>query len=160
MEPRVSLITLGVRDVARARAFYVDGLGWEPVTEVPGEVVFLQVGHGLLLSLWRRADLLEEAGPGVHEAHHSSEHSPGHVLPVALAHNVGSPAEVDDVLASALAAGGSVVVHAQVRVWGGYSGYFADPDGFRWEVAHNPGLVVSDDGRVTFVAPEPDPGAW
>lgn len=156
MEPRVSLITLGVRDVARARAFYVDGLGWEPVNEVAGEVVFLQVGHGLLLSLWRRADLLEEAGPGIHEAHHG----PVPVVPVALAHNVGSPAEVDDVLASALAAGGSVVVPAQVRAWGGYSGYFADPDGFRWEVAHNPGLVVSDDGRVTFVAAEPDPGAW
>ncbi|KRD41083.1 hypothetical protein ASE27_18405 [Oerskovia sp. Root918] len=156
MEPRVSLITLGVRDVARARAFYVDGLGWAPVNEVLGEVVFLQVGHGLLLSLWRRADLLEEAGPGIHEGHHGPEP----VTPVALAHNVGSPAEVDDVLASALAAGGSVVVHAQVRAWGGYSGYFADPDGFRWEVAHNPGLVVSDDGRVTFVAAEPDPGAW
>ena len=156
MEPRVSLITLGVRDVARARAFYVDGLGWAPVNEVPGEVVFLQVGHGLLLSLWRRADLLEEAGPGIHEGHHGPEP----VTPVALAHNVGSPAEVDDVLASALAAGGSVVVHAQVRAWGGYSGYFADPDGFRWEVAHNPGLLVSDDGRVTFATKEPDPGAW
>jgi len=156
MEARVSLITLGVRDVARARAFYVDGLGWEPVNEVAGEVVFLQVGHGLLLSLWRRADLLDEAGPGVHEGHHGAEP----VVPVALAHNVRSPAEVDDVLASALAAGGSVVVHGQVRAWGGYSGYFADPDGFRWEVAHNPGLVVSDDGRVTFVAPDPDPGAW
>ncbi|MEK8225455.1 VOC family protein [Oerskovia sp. M15] len=80
------------------------------------------------------------------------------MAPVALAHNVGSPAEVDDALASALAAGGTVVVHAQVRDWGGYSGYFADPDGFRWEVAHNPGLVVSDDGAVTFVTPEPDPG--
>ncbi|MBE7700791.1 VOC family protein [Oerskovia sp. Sa1BUA8] len=156
MEARVSLITLGVRDVSRARAFYVEGLGWEPVEEVPGEVVFLQVGHGLLLSLWRRADLLEEAGPGIHEGHHGTER----MAPVALAHNVGSPAEVDDVLASATAAGGSVVVRAQVRVWGGYSGYFADPDGFRWEVAHNPGLVVSDDGRVAFVAPGPDPGAW
>lgn len=156
MEPRVSLITLGVRDVARSRAFYVDGLGWEPVNEVADEVIFFQVGHGLLLSLWRRADLLEEAGPGIHEGHHGPEP----VAPLALAHNVGSPAQVDDVLASATAAGGSVVVPAQVRAWGGYSGYFADPDGFRWEVAHNPGLVVSDDGQVTFVASEPDPGAW
>ena len=158
MEPRVSLITLGVHDVARARAFYVDGLGWEPVNEVPGEVVFLQVGHGLLLSLWRRADLLEEAGPGIHEGHHG----PGPVAPVALAHNVGSPAEVDDVLASALAAGGSVVVHAQVRAWGGYR-VLRGPGRVPLEVAHNPGLVVADDGRVTFVAPEPDPGpgsAW
>ncbi|WP_265520772.1 VOC family protein [Oerskovia flava] len=155
MEPRVSLVTLGVRDVARARTFYVDGLGWDPLTEVPAEVVFVQVGHGLLLSLWRRSDLLAESGQDG-----TGSDRAGSVVPVALAHNVSSPAEVDAVLASARAAGGTVVVPAQAREWGGYSGYFADPDGFRWEVAHNPGLVVGDDGRVTLEAVEPDPGAW
>lgn len=145
MEPRLSLLTLGVRDVAAARRFYVDGLGWAPAFDVPGEVVFLQVGPGILLSLWSGAALAAEAGTDAVD---------GSRAPMTLAHNVGSPAEVDAVLAEAVTAGGTLVSAGQSRDWGGYSGCFADPDGFRWEVAHNPGLTVAPDGTVSIGAAE------
>ncbi len=153
MEPRVTLLTLGVDDVRRSRAFYVEALGWPPLFEVEGDVLFLQVGPGLLLSLYGRDALVAEAYP---DAAGSSLPASEGAVPMTLAHNVGSPAEVDAVLATVAAAGATVVAPGQAREWGGYSGYFADPSGFRWEVAHNPGLVVHDDGTVTVVA-EPPP---
>ncbi|WP_456285467.1 VOC family protein [Microbacterium sp. JZ70] len=128
MDQRISLITLVVDDVAAARRFYIDGLGWCAEFEAPGEVLMIRVGERLLLSLWDRAHAEEEIGAVTR----------GGTPPVTLAHNVAEPAQVDAVLAQARTAGATAVVAAQQREWGGYSGYFADPDGFRWEVAVNP----------------------
>ncbi len=138
MEPRLTLVTLGVTDLDAARRFYVDGLGWRPVLDA-GEAVFIQVGPGLLLSLFGRGDLAREAGTAA-----------GHTEPppVSLAHNVGSEEEVHRVVGSMRAAGGTVVREPSRASWGGVTAYVADPDGFRWEIAHNPGLVVEPDGTV------------
>jgi catechol 2,3-dioxygenase-like lactoylglutathione lyase family enzyme len=138
VEPRLTLVTLGVTDLAAARRFYVDGLGWRPVLDA-GEAVFLQVGHGLLLSLYGRADLAREAGTAA---------GPTEPPPVSLAHNVGTEAEVHRVVGAMRAAGGTVVAEPARASWGGVTAYVADPDGFRWEIAWNPGLVVGEDGVV------------
>ncbi|MFQ4149060.1 VOC family protein [Arthrobacter sp. LAPM80] len=139
MEQRLTFISLGVANVSRSREFYLTGLGWSAHQEVPGKVIFLQLNHGLILSLWNRADMAAELGV---------EPSDG-VPPITLSHNVGSVAEVDAVLAQAVEAGAVVGRPAVQQVWGGYSGYFADPDGFRWEVAFNPTWAVDDAGNVT-----------
>lgn len=140
MRPRLDIITLGITDLDLARRFYVDGLGWEPTLDVPGEVIFIQVGHGLLLGLFTG---LEDDLGGV-ELGKPSE------APVTLAHNVDTDAQVRDVLARAEAAGGRIVKTAQQSAVGFLHGYFADPFGFYWEVACNPGITVDDDGRVVF----------
>ena len=141
MEPRVNFITLGVDDLAAARRFYVDGLGWTPTWEVPDEVVFLQVGPGLLLTLWHASSLDADAGgPG----------EPTTPAGFSLAHNVGSDEEVFGVMARAEAAGATVLKPAQRAEFGGVHGYFADPSGARWEVAHNPGWRVEADGTVVI----------
>ena len=135
----MSLVTLGVTDLDAARRFYVDGLGWQPLLDA-GEAVFIQIGHGLLLSLYGRADLAQEAGT-----------APGPTAeppPFSLAHNVGSEQEVREVVERMRAAGGDVVAEPSRTSWGGVTAYVADPDGFRWEIAHNPGLVVAPDGAV------------
>jgi catechol 2,3-dioxygenase-like lactoylglutathione lyase family enzyme len=139
MQPRVDFISLGVRSVPASRAFYADGLGWPVLKEVPGEVVFIQVNHGLMLSLWAVRQMQAEAGVS----------APGPVPGITLSHNLGSPEDVDRVMAEAVAAGAAVIAEPVTQPWGGYSGYFADPDGFRWEVAYNPGWAVNDDGTVT-----------
>lgn len=131
MEPRLNFVTLVVADLERARRFYVDGLGWKAAF-AGGEVLMIHVGQKLVLSLWSEGDAREEIG----------EVTRGGTLPFTLAHNVATPAEVDAVLTTARAAGATV--HAgQQRAWGGYSGYFVDPEGFRWEVAFNP-LPIGD----------------
>lgn len=132
MDPRISVVTLAVRDLTASRRFYLDGLGWTAVVDVPGEVVMVQVGEHVVLSLWDEAAFEAEVGPVARG---------DGVPPLTLAHNVATVAEVDAVLAAARAAGASPVGEGAPREWGGYSGYFADPDGFRWEVAHNPGPV-------------------
>ncbi len=132
MEQRVSFVTLAVRDVDRSRSFYVDGLGWSPELDVPGEVLMFSAGERLVLSLWVRAAFEEEVGGPTLEG--------DGVVPMTLSHNVARPAEVRDVLARATAAGATVTGPVE-REWGGYTGYFADPDGFRWEVAWNPGPI-------------------
>ena len=132
MDQHLSFITLAVASTAASRSFYVDGLGWRPVFEAPGEVLFLPVGPTVILSLWSRKGFTAEVGEPVVG-----------LAPITLSHNVGSPAEVDDVLQVARAAGADVVPGAH-RDWGGYSGYFGDPDGFRWEVAHNPQPLAED----------------
>ncbi|MDG3015401.1 VOC family protein [Speluncibacter jeojiensis] len=143
MQPRVDVLTLGVRDLDRSRRFYVDGLGWEPVLDVPGEVIFVQIGHGLLLSLWGVDDLSAEAG-GV-------GHGPT-AAPMSLGHIVPDEQSVGQVIDRAVAAGATAITSATRRDWGGVSGYFADPDGFRWEVAYNPGFSVAADGTVRIAA--------
>jgi uncharacterized protein len=134
MDPRLSFVTLVVRDVARSKGFYVDGLGWPAELDVPGEVLMIRVGEKIVLSLWQESAAVEEIGP-IARAEGA--------LPFTLAHNVASPAEVDQVVADAEASGATVVAAPTSREWGGYSAYFADPDGFRWEVAHNPGPIGS-----------------
>lgn len=132
VNPRINFITLATADMGASRRFYVDGLGWQPVFEAPGKVVFLQVSPTLVLSLWYEAEFEAEVGP----VRRGSGHPP-----LTLAHNVPTPAEVDAVLAAAESAGATVLHPAAEREWGGYSGYFTDPSGFVWEVAHNPGPV-------------------
>ncbi|MFE6970876.1 VOC family protein [Isoptericola sp. NPDC057653] len=129
MDQRVSLVTLVVSDLAATRRFYVDGLGWDPLLEAPGEVLMFQVGQHVVLSLWDEGHAVEEIGPVVR----------GGTAPLTLAHNVGAPAAVDAVLEDARRAGAPTVRDGVRREWGGYSGYFTDPDGFLWEVAHAPG---------------------
>lgn len=132
MYPRINFVTLVVADLDRARHFYLDGLGWTAALDVPNEVVMIHVGEKLVLSLWAESAARDEIG----------EVTRGGMLPFTLAHNVGSPAEVDAVLETARAAG-AAVHGAEQRDWGGYSGYFTDPEGFRWEVAHNPHPIGS-----------------
>jgi catechol 2,3-dioxygenase-like lactoylglutathione lyase family enzyme len=132
MEPRISLITLGVSDLARATAFYRDGLGWATHGEYEG-VTFIPL-RGIWLSLYPRENLAADA-----LASDAQVAPPGSGFPgFTLAHNVASPEEVDKVLEHAIAAGATLRKPAQKAEWGGYSGYFADPDGFLWEVAWNP----------------------
>lgn len=127
MEPRINFVTLVVSDLDRARRFYLNGLGWTAALDAAGEVAMIRVGDKLVLSLWAESAARGEIG----------EVTRGGTLPFTLAHNVASPAEVDAVLETARAAGATVYA-AEQRDWGGYSGYFTDPDGFRWEVAFNP----------------------
>ncbi|WP_188754956.1 VOC family protein [Microbacterium album] len=128
MDQRISFITLVVADVAAARRFYVDGLGWREELYVEGDVLMLRVADRVVLSLWSREHAEVEIGPV----------TTGGTPPVTLAHNVPAPADVDAVLEEARAAGAKVPAAARQRDWGGYTGYFVDPDGFRWEVAYNP----------------------
>jgi catechol 2,3-dioxygenase-like lactoylglutathione lyase family enzyme len=138
VEQRVSLVTLGVSDLGRARSFY-EGLGWTSSSEPGSDVVFFQAG-GMVVSLWSRTALAEDSG--VIDG--------GGWGGVTLAHNVRSPAEVDAVLDEARAAGGTIGRPGAETFWGGYSGVFVDPDGHPWEVAHNPHWTVHDDGRTTL----------
>lgn len=132
MDPRISFVTLVVRDLARSRDFYLSGLGWSAELDVPNEVVMIRAGHKLVLSLWQEDAAVTELGP--------IDRGDG-VLPFTLAHNVDSPEAVDAVLGTARDAGATITRDPVTRDWGGYSGYFADPDGFRWEVAYNPGPI-------------------
>jgi uncharacterized protein len=131
MDQRISVVTLAVRDLGASRRFYVDGLGWEPAVDVPGEVLMFKAGDKLVLSLWDVDAFTAEVGqaPG------------GGLAPLTLSHNLATTDGVDRVLEQARVAGASHVSEAEERAWGGYSGYFADPDGFRWEICFNPGPI-------------------
>jgi uncharacterized protein len=134
MEPRITLITLGVADLKRSLAFYRDGIGW-PTEGIVGEeiengaVVFFDLQNGLKLALWPRASLAKEAR--VDADHHGP-------ASFEVAHNVRSKEEVDEVVALARAAGANVTNPPADRAWGGYSAHFQDPDGHLWEIAWNP----------------------
>jgi uncharacterized protein len=132
MEPRLTFVTLVVRDVGRSRRFYVDGLGWPAALDVPGEVLMIRVADTVMLSLWQEDKAVDELGPIGR-----GEGAP----PFTLAHNVATAEDVDRTVAEVLAAGASVVTPPTMREWGGYSGYVADPDGYRWEIAFNPGPI-------------------
>lgn len=138
MEQRVSLITLGVADIQRARTFY-ERLGWQG-QEVE-ETVFFQAG-GLAVVLWSRQKLAADAGV----ADEGSDGFGG----VALAHNVRSRADVDRAIASARQAGATVTRPPAATFYGGYAGCFADPDGHVWEIAHNPGFPLAPDGSISI----------
>jgi hypothetical protein len=136
MEQRLSVVTLGVNDLARARASY-EALGWRTGAKPDDDVVFFQAG-GMILALWGRAQLAEDSGVREGEGWGG----------ITLAHNVRSPAEVDAVIAAAEAAGGMITRPPGETFWGGYSGVFLDPDGYPWEVAHNPHWTLGEDGSV------------
>jgi len=139
MEPRVSLITLGVGDLARSRAFYTQ-LGFTASSQGGGEVVFMQAG-AVALCLFPRESLACDADVSAEG---------GGFRGIAIAHNVREKDEVDAVIAEAVAAGGSVAKAAHDATWGGRSGYFADPDGHLWEVAWNPFFPLSPDGALSI----------
>jgi uncharacterized protein len=129
MEPRISLVTLGVTDLARARAFY-EALGWTGAQQPDDEVCFFQAG-GMVFGLWTA--LGGHGAPGIE-----------------LAYNVRAPEEVSVVLAHAQRAGGTIKRPAAPADWGGTTGAFADPDGYVWEVAHNPHWTLDENGAVTI----------
>jgi hypothetical protein len=138
VEQRVSLITLGVRDLGRARSFY-EALGWKTGAAPADDVVFFQTG-GMIVALWGRDQLAEDSG--VEDG--------GGWGGVTLAYNVRSPQEVDAVIDEARAAGARIARVGAKTFWGGYTGVFVDPDGHPWEVAHNPHWTVRDDGSVSL----------
>ena len=137
MDQRLSIITLGVSDLDRAKAFYLDGLGWTAVDQAAEGICFIQM-PGVVFSLYPLDKLAEDIGTET-----LTEISTGGVT---LAHNTRSEAETDEVLATAVAAGARLVKPAEKVFWGGYSGYFADPDNHLWEVAYNPFAMIADDG--------------
>ena len=140
MEPRISLITLGVKNLQRSLEFYRDGLGLPTTWTVDKGVIFFKTS-GTCLALYPYDELAKDANPEylVPRAKFSG------IVP---AHNVRTKEEVDQVLQQAKAAGGKIVKPAQDAFWGGYSGYFADPDGHLWEVAWNPFWTVDEEGNV------------
>lgn len=138
MEQRISLVTLGVADLSRARTFY-ESLGWRG--QQVQETVFFQAG-GIAVVLWGREELAADAGV---------EDTAGDGFGgIALAHNVRTPAEVDEVVDRAERAGGTVTRAPADTFYGGYAGCFADPDGHVWEIAHNPGFPLAEDGAITI----------
>ena len=137
MEQRMSLVTLGVADLRRARRFYENGLGWKPGF-ASEEVVFYETG-GPIIALWNRRDLAADARIEDDESTFGG---------IALAHNVRSRSDVDAVLAQAESAGAAILKSAEETAWGGYSGYFADLDGHLWEVAWNPAWRIAENGSV------------
>ena len=130
MDQRLNFVTLAVANVERSRDFYTR-LGWESELYEPGEVVFFRISPTLVLSLWSRAAFKAEVG----------QVSEAATAPFTLAHNVESPEEVIAVLREVEVAGGTIIDQGTEREWGGFSGYFADLDGFRFEVAYNPGPI-------------------
>ena len=132
MDQRISFVTLAVADLDATRRFYLDGLGWAAEFDVPGEVIMIRAGEHLILSLWDLDEFEAEVGPiGRGDG----------VAPFTIAHNVATPEEVDAVLSTAREAGADPVTDGEQREWGGYTGYFGDPDGHRWEIAYNPSPV-------------------
>jgi catechol 2,3-dioxygenase-like lactoylglutathione lyase family enzyme len=138
MEQRLSVVTLGISDLKRARSFY-EAIGWQSGAAPAADVVFFQVG-GSVLSLWDRERLAEDSGVELGSGYGG----------VTLAHNVSSPAEVDEIIAQARAAGATIAREPGETFWGGYSGVFVDPDGHPWEVAHNPHWTLATDGSVAL----------
>ena len=139
MEQRISLVTIGVKDLASSKRFYAGGLGWKPTFENE-EIIFFQAG-GLIFALFLRDKLAEDfqVDPATFGR-----------TAMSLAYNVRAKSEVDPLMKQAAIAGATILKPAREASWGGYSGYFADPDGFAWEVAWNPAWRVAPDGRVEF----------
>ncbi|HEX3456193.1 MAG TPA: VOC family protein [Gaiellaceae bacterium] len=140
MEQRLSLVTLGVSDLGRARAFY-EALGWKTGAAPDADVVFFQAG-GMIVALWGRGQLAQDSG--VEDG--------GGWGGITLALNVRSPAEVDAAIEEARTAGARIAREPAETFWGGYSGAFVDPDGHPWEVAHNPHWTLAADGSVSLGA--------
>ncbi len=135
MDQRISLITLGVADVAASKAFY-EALGWRPTQDLGGTVFFQAAG--MVLALWGRDELAADGGLT----------DTGGWGGITLSHNVAAPEEVDRVIEQARAAGATIGREPQTAFWGGYTGVFHDPDGHPWEVAHNPSWELGADGSI------------
>lgn len=140
MQQQMSVVTLGVTDLARSRRFYVEGFGWTPVFE-NAEIVFFQM-NGLMLGLWKASAQADDMG-------RSNTFGPA---PFALAHNVRAEADVKPVMDALVAAGGKLLKAPSSPPHGGFSGYVADPDGHAWEIAFNPAWPISPEGYVRFRA--------
>jgi len=141
MEPRIHFMTFATADLDAARAFYCDGLGWTPLVDVPGEILFFQVAPGLVLGLFDAEKFNEDLMGQV----------PTAVSGVVLSHNVASPAEVDSTVQALVDAGAAVLKHPQQGAFGGiYHAHVTDPNGLIWEIAHNPGWSIGADGAVSF----------
>ena len=144
MKPRITVLTLGVSDLERSLAFYRDGLGL-PTEGIIGQefeygaVAFFELQHGLLLALWPRTSIAHDTG---------LPNRPPSVTDFTIAHNVNSKEEVDAVMDQARRAGATIVKAAGETFYGGYAGYFQDPDGHLWEVAWNPGFPLHEDGSL------------
>jgi catechol 2,3-dioxygenase-like lactoylglutathione lyase family enzyme len=140
MRQQLHLITIGVKDLERSLEFYEQGLGWERAQASSGDVVFFSMG-GVVLSIYPRDKLAEDATVAETGAGFEG---------ITLAYNTHSREEVDEVLCLAAGLGGRIVKPAQNVFWGGYSGYFSDPDGHLWEVAWNPFFEFDEDGRLSL----------
>lgn len=138
MDPRISIVTLGVADLSRALRFYRDGLGWPLSSASGGDIAFLRTG-GVVLALYPRTHLAADANLSPISSGFGG---------ITLAHNVLLRDDVDRILTEAVTAGGTLLKAAEEASWGGYSGYFADPDGYPWEVAWNPGFPFNADGSL------------
>ena len=147
MESRIDFITIATPDLDAARGFYVTGLGWTPTLDVPGEILFFQVGHGTMLGLYDAAAFRADVGPPADAGLSNSG--------TVLSHNVDSPAAVDRARRCRGATGATVVKPPQRAAFGGYHGHVADPNGVIWEIAHNPGWRVDPDGTVRLDADAP-----
>ncbi len=139
MEQRLSFLTLGVADFVRALGFYEQGLGWKPV-RVMDDVAFFQL-PGFVLALYPRKLLAEDA---------NLQDSGGGFAGMTLAINAREEAQVDAMIADAVSAGGKMLKPGQKTFWGGYHGYFADPDGFAWEVAYNAAITITPEGATIW----------
>jgi catechol 2,3-dioxygenase-like lactoylglutathione lyase family enzyme len=139
MEQRAHFITLSTPDVDAARAFYRDGLGWTPLLDVPGEIIFFQVAPGLVLGLFDSAKFVADLKGTADD---------GRLGGLTLSHNVPGPADVDATVRRAVEAGGTLIKNPQIAAFGGYHAHVADPNGVIWEICHNPGWRVDEDGQV------------
>lgn len=140
LQQRISFITLGVSNLAQSRSFYEQGLGWKPSQRGSSSgVVFFQMGSGLVLALFPKDELAKDAGIPNDSSGFSG---------LALAYNVHERHEVAEILQIAEQAGGKIIKPAQDTFWGGHAGYFADPDGYLWEVAWNPHFELTPDGEM------------
>ncbi|TQL47667.1 hypothetical protein FB562_0733 [Homoserinimonas aerilata] len=141
MQQRVHFLTFSTPDLDAARAFYREGLGWHPLVDVAGEVIFFQVAPGTVLGLFDAEKFAQDAGMP----------SPAPVAGVTLSHNVDSAEEVSVAIDRLASLGAELLKPAQVGAFGGiFHGLVRDPNGIVWEVAHNPGWSIGDDGGVTF----------
>jgi catechol 2,3-dioxygenase-like lactoylglutathione lyase family enzyme len=141
MRQNVHFVTLSTPDLDAARSFYVGGLAWAPLLDVPGEILFFQIAPGLVLGMFDAEKFAQDIGAD----------APAPAAGVTLAHNVDSAHEVVETVDRAVAAGGSVVVPPEPGAFGGiFHAIVRDPNGVLWEIAHNPGWHVADDGTVSF----------
>lgn len=143
MEPRISIVTLGVEDLGRAARFY-EAMGLKR-HRIDDGVAFFQMG-GMILALWPRGNLAADSGLESRPAFQPDDRQPAS----ALAYNTRSDAEVGEVLAAAQKAGGTIIKPAQSAFWGGWYGYFADSEGNLWEVAHNPAFPIDANGNISL----------
>jgi catechol 2,3-dioxygenase-like lactoylglutathione lyase family enzyme len=141
VEQRAHFITVATADLDVVRSFYRDGLGWHPLLDVPGEIVFFQIGPGLVLGFFDIVKFDQDL---------DGQTSTSGISGMTLSHNVDSPAAVDEAVTAAVAAGGVVLKSPRQAAFGGYHGHVRDPNGVIWEIAYNPGWHVDESGAVTL----------